>query len=331
MFIVLSGCIGQERKPTLTETPSPSPVVSTPTFTPIPAPNQTETPTPTATPTPTSTQRPSLTPTPSFTCEETWNGNKTGIVDEVIDGDTLIVNSCKIRLALVDTPEAGEPGYSEAKQFTLNLCPVGSLVIVDQDNGQPRDIHGRIVAVIYAKGKCLNAELLFNGFARVLKEFCGVSEFSGEKWAQRYGCKPQLTPTPTLTPTVTMGPTPSPISTPTPIVLPSNCIVISLFHYDAAGNDNRNLNDEYVVFMNTCPRSIDMTGWKVTDEGAKHIYIFPRFKLNGGAKVYLHSGQGTNNNLHLYWGRSYGAIWNNDGDTLYLYDANGNLVLKKSY
>ena len=34
-----------------------------------------------------------------------------GIVNYVIDGDTLDINDIRIRLALVDTPERGQDGY----------------------------------------------------------------------------------------------------------------------------------------------------------------------------------------------------------------------------
>ena len=44
-----------------------------------------------------------------------------GTVDWVIDGDTIIVNSVRVRLLGVDTPELGEPGGSEAKSFVINL------------------------------------------------------------------------------------------------------------------------------------------------------------------------------------------------------------------
>src|SRR5437879_12512058 len=42
----------------------------------------------------------------------------TDAVTYIVDGDTLDVGSTRIRLALVNTPELGEPGYTEAKQFT---------------------------------------------------------------------------------------------------------------------------------------------------------------------------------------------------------------------
>jgi endonuclease YncB( thermonuclease family) len=57
-------------------------------------------------------------------------------VTHIVDGDTLDVGSTRIRLALVNTPEVGQPGYSGAKQFTAGTCPVGSQAFVDQDDGQ---------------------------------------------------------------------------------------------------------------------------------------------------------------------------------------------------
>jgi len=40
---------------------------------------------------------------------------------------------------------------------------------------------------------------------------------------------------------------------------------------------------------------------------------------------------GLDTSTDLYWGRSYRAVWNNDGDALYLYDSNGQLVLVYRY
>jgi endonuclease YncB( thermonuclease family) len=112
-----------------------------------------------------------------------------GIVTRIVDGDTLDVGDTRIRLSLVDTPEIYEEGYDEAKSFTSALCPVNSRVIVDQDDRQPQDSFGRMLAkVTCADNKILNAELLYNGHAMILEEYCAESEFSGEDWAQEYGC-----------------------------------------------------------------------------------------------------------------------------------------------
>ncbi|GAG36478.1 unnamed protein product, partial [marine sediment metagenome] len=113
-----------------------------------------------------------------------------------------------------------------------------------------------------------------------------------------------------------------------------DCIEVINFHYDASGNDNYNLNDEYVTFKNKCSYSIDMTDWTVKDEHSYHTYRFPSFTLQQNSMFTLYTGIGTDTNTKLYWGRSsgsYAAVWNNGGDTLYLRDSEGNLILIESY
>lgn len=114
-------------------------------------------------------------------CEGTFEAP----VSRIVDGDTLDVEGCdRVRLALVDTPERGEPGFAEASAFTAALCPVGSLATVDRDALQERDTTGtRIVAVVRCGGQNLNAELLAAGHAVVLREFCSRSEFADDPWA----------------------------------------------------------------------------------------------------------------------------------------------------
>ncbi|MEM3143673.1 MAG: thermonuclease family protein, partial [Candidatus Nitrosotenuis sp.] len=104
------------------------------------------------------------------------------------DGDTIYLKNHKIRLSLVNTPEKNQPGFDDATAFTRLTCPVGSTVIVDQDDGQPYDQFGRMVAKVTCDGKVLNAELLYNGHANILTQYCAVSEFSNEDWALAYGC-----------------------------------------------------------------------------------------------------------------------------------------------
>ena len=63
-----------------------------------------------------------------------------------MDGDTLDVGSTRIRLALVNSPEVGQNGYSEASLFTAQTCPIGSRALVDEDDGQTGGSYGRIVS-----------------------------------------------------------------------------------------------------------------------------------------------------------------------------------------
>jgi len=51
----------------------------------------------------------------------------------------------------------------------------------------------------------------------------------------------------------------------------------------------------------------------------------PSYTLDSQATVTLYTGKGTDTATEIFWG-SGNPIWNNDGDTAYLYNDNGNLV-----
>jgi micrococcal nuclease len=112
----------------------------------------------------------------------------TGSVTRIVDGDTIHTSTMKIRLSLTNTPETYQDGFSEATEFTKKLCPVGSKILVDQDDLQRVDQYGRVLAKVFCGDKVLNFELLYNGHANILTQYCSTSEFSGEAWAKRYGC-----------------------------------------------------------------------------------------------------------------------------------------------
>ena len=105
-----------------------------------------------------------------------------GIVTKVVDGDTLDINGTRVRLALVDTPERGQPGFFEAKKFVESLC-LGKKGELDVDNGQRRgDRYGREIGVVYCDGLNANEKLMSGKFARILTEFCDISEFANKNW-----------------------------------------------------------------------------------------------------------------------------------------------------
>ncbi len=112
----------------------------------------------------------------------------TGYVTEIIDGDTIRVDGNSIRFALIDTPEAGEYGYGPARDFVGRICPVGSSVLVDEDDLQTQGSYGRMIAVIYCNEMNLNKEVLDRGYAGLITDFCSKSEFSSTLWAQQHGC-----------------------------------------------------------------------------------------------------------------------------------------------
>jgi len=111
-----------------------------------------------------------------------------GKITQVIDGDTIRVNDYPIRFALASAPELGELRGKEARDFIEDICPIGSEVKVDEDDGQTEGSYGRIVAAVYCNRMNLNSELLDANLGTLSTEFCQVSEFSETSWAQKHGC-----------------------------------------------------------------------------------------------------------------------------------------------
>ena len=111
-----------------------------------------------------------------------------GQITRVIDGDTLIIDQTTIRLSLVNSPERGEPGYQEARDFASTVCPVGSNAEFVEDSWQLTDKYGRSLGLVYCNDMFLNELLLTNGHAEILIGFCNKSEFGTEDWARAYGC-----------------------------------------------------------------------------------------------------------------------------------------------
>lgn len=107
-----------------------------------------------------------------------------GNVTYIVDGDTLDINGIRVRLSLVDTPERGQPGYKDAKEFVSSLC-LGKKGELDVDDGQRRgDRYGRELGIVYCNGLNINEKLMNAQLAQILTDYCDVSEFSKESWAR---------------------------------------------------------------------------------------------------------------------------------------------------
>lgn len=100
---------------------------------------------------------------------------RAGRVAYVIDGDTVVLNGgVKVRYLGIDTPEAGEPFYEEAK--TRNMALVEGVDIrLEVCKEEPRDKYDRLLAYVYAGKVDVGATLLREGLARPLTiPPCGV-------------------------------------------------------------------------------------------------------------------------------------------------------------
>ncbi|AKI97662.1 lamin tail domain-containing protein [Kosmotoga pacifica] len=90
-------------------------------------------------------------------------------------------------------------------------------------------------------------------------------------------------------------------------------------------------NPEIVHIKNLGTASVNLIGWKLKDDSNYFVYTFPNFTLDPGGEVRVYSGkspmpEGENN---LWWSGRF--IWNNSGDTAYLYDSAGATVSTYSY
>jgi micrococcal nuclease len=89
-------------------------------------------------------------------------------VREVIDGDTIVLdNGEKVRYVGLDTPEADEPLYIDAKARNAVLVQ-GRHVSVLVCGAEPRDKYGRVLAWVTSGGVPVNETLVKEGLARIM-------------------------------------------------------------------------------------------------------------------------------------------------------------------
>ena len=95
--------------------------------------------------------------------------------------------------------------------------------------------------------------------------------------------------------------------------------------YYGCFNSEINEINEIVSMVNNC-NSISLNSWTLKDESRK-TYKFENINTKA---VFLHSGFGENNETDLFW-NSKTNIWNNDRDSLYLFDEKGYIAHYSSY
>ncbi len=112
----------------------------------------------------------------------------TGKVTEIIDGDTIKVDGQSIRFALTSTPEIYEDKGMSAREYVEKMCPIGSIVLVDEDDLQTKGSYNRIIGVVKCNGHILNEVVLNSGYGEISTQFCKTSEFADSVWAKHHGC-----------------------------------------------------------------------------------------------------------------------------------------------
>ncbi len=228
-------------------------------------------------------------------------------VKRVIDGDTIIVGNEKIRLLGINAPERYQPCYEESKRYLESLIK-GRKIRLEFDK-YLRDEYGRILAWVWVNDTLINEKMVRDGYAKAY--IMGYEKYSreiieAENYAYKNGLGCLWKKSRYF-----------------------NCIKVHEFSWDPIGRDEYNLNMEYVTLKNYCNYTINLSKWLILDE-ANNMFIFPNVYLKPKDYITIHTGCDKNGKSNLFW-CSNKPIWNNDGDTLYLFDSDGYIVLRYSY
>jgi micrococcal nuclease len=270
----------------------------------------------------------------------------TATIVEVTDGDTMDVRfddgrEETIRLLGVDTPEVhaeNAPGEwetipdtqagrdwlrqwgSKASDFARNELDGERVDIRVDPDADRRGGYGRLLVYLSTPDseRSFNRRLLERGYARLYETpFSKRDVFAAAETDARE------------TGTGVWGFDDGVESQPTASGQESSLELVEI-HADAAGNDNENLDDEYLVFENAGSEPVDISGWTISDT-AGHTYTVPDgVAVAVGARIRLVTGSGRDTATTLYWGNDQ-ALWNNGGDTVIVRTASGETVLRRSY
>jgi len=105
---------------------------------------------------------------------------------------------------------------------------------------------------------------------------------------------------------------------------------VTPFLYDASGDDNRNLNGEYITLMNRGELPVDMSGWTLRNALRVTLTIPDGFVLPPESTVTVYSGCGEDTSDALYW-CSEREVWDNNSGAATLLDAEGTKIAAHYY
>ncbi len=213
----------------------------------------------------------------------------------VIDGDTVeLSNGERIRLIGINAPELDDYFGKDAKEF-LSKMVEGKNVYLEHDL-RLKDDFERTLAFVFVDGRNVNVEMVRNGFAHTF-EVNKISKYVKElKEAEAMAMERQVG-----------------------IWKRSNISCIKLLDLKVYG-------EEKVVLKNNCNFSIQLENWSLKDE-SNNRFVFPNYLFKEGEIIEIYS---TNMSSKFSFRKKF-PIWNREGDTLFLRDSFGYLVLFYRY
>ncbi len=244
-------------------------------------------------------------------------GGERATVTEVVDGDTLEVRLGddrveRVRLVGINTPEDGEC-LADVAARRLEALVGGRRVRMVRDESD-RDQYGRLLRHVLVDGRSAGEVLVGEGlaFSRAYPPDTGQQAALDAAQARAQAAELGLWAPDSCGPVTTAS------------------IAVGRVRTDPPGDESQTPNEEWIEVVNTGARPVDLTGWGVQDESASHRFGFPDgFRLAARAGVLLHTGCGRDTATDLHWCVSGSAVWNNDGDTVFITDPSGNIVARQ--
>lgn len=236
------------------------------------------------------------------------------VVVDVVDGDTVEVELADgretVRFVGINAPERGECLADEATRWLRDRIGGREVeLVVDESD---RDRYGRLLRHVEVDGTDVGAELVRAGLALARRYPPDTARADAYEAEQRAAEEDRVG----MWAADACGAGTSDAE-----------LAITEIRFDADGDDNQNLDDEWVRITNRSGSPADLTGWVLKDTSATHRYRFPDgFVLGGGASVTVRTGCGTDTATDLHWCNEGSAVWNNSGDTAFLLDPVGNIV-----
>ncbi len=235
-----------------------------------------------------------------FSDEQYLITEKECFISRIVDGDTVIACGNSTRLLGINTPEKTDKFYQEAKDYTTSKVLNKTVKLVFSN--ERTDLYGRTLAYVFYKNNSLNQELIENGLANAYFPVAKDEYYTSflDSWKNcikknKNLCEKSKTSC-------------------------TNCISLEKFDF---------INEE-IILKNNCNFKCDLTKWTIKDEGRK-VFVFPKFTLDKFQELnILVSKNKSSSENTLIWKRT-DYVWTDSGDTMFLRDNEGKLVLWKNY
>lgn len=237
---------------------------------------------------------------------ETFIDYEEGIVERIIDGDTIVVRSTtkfevgsskfgkkankteeiKIRMLGINSPEKGEIAYKEAKEFLENKI-LKKNVRINFDK-EKKDRYNRTLGYIFLGKQNINLESVKQGYSNFYFP-TGAGRYSKEIKEAWEEC------------------------------LISNKRLCEKSKNDCISLKKIDIKNQKIILENICNYDIYLKNWSIKDEGRKK-YIFLDEKIKSMGEITLNSNK---------WNKDY--VWTKTGDSVFIRDDKNKLVLFYNY